>query len=78
MRSVPCVKITLPVYTLVFFESSDVIVSDSSSMGLSRSAFSAKTLDEVKLKKHKQVNINFSIDILKNIGDIIFLASYFE
>jgi len=47
-------------------------------MGLSRSAFSAKTLDEVKLKKHKQVNINFSIDILKNIGDIIFLASYFE
>jgi hypothetical protein len=53
-------------------------VSDSSSIGLSRSAFSAKTLDEVILKKHKQININFSSDLLKNIESIISSNSYFE
>jgi len=30
------------------------------------------------LKKHKQVNINFSSDVLKNIESIISSDSYFE
>jgi hypothetical protein len=78
IRSVPCVKMTLPEYTLVFFESSDVIVSDSSSIGLSRSAFSAKTKDELMLMMHKLAKIIFSDDTLKKEKRIIFLDSYFE
>lgn len=59
------------IYTCIF-ASSDVILSDSSSIGLSRSAFSAKTKDELMLMMHKLAKIIFSEDTFKKISALFF------